>query len=124
MIDSHAVAYRQLPAEEWGKLHPIYAEQGANLPLVGANEILVAESNRKVIGMWAVNLLFHAGPSWVHPDWRNRGISTELGKGMDDIVRNFGGREYFNFPSNEASARVSEKLGFELTGWQVRRRKV
>lgn len=117
-----AVAYRRLQSEEWEKLRPVYASQGAELPSPEYNGAIVAEVDGQIVGMNGLNLIIHAGPLWVHPDWRRLGIATRMGQELDALIKGLGEAGYYSFPSNRNSEAIMQKLGMERLDWTVYRR--
>ncbi len=113
---------RRLPKDEWERLGPIYAAQGGPLGHSEQNEAIIAEMGAEIVGMWALNLVPHAGPLWVAPGWRGHGIAQNMGKVLDNIAQGLGVEGYFSFPSNPDSVRVMERLGMTFLPWKVYKR--
>jgi GNAT superfamily N-acetyltransferase len=116
------VTFRQLPADEWEKLREVYRGQSDDLPPAGQNTAIVAEVDGQIIGMWGVNLVVHAGPLWVDPAWRGKGISDQMGTQVEELVRKLGASGYLMFPSNAGAEKVATRLGLEQPGWKVYRK--
>jgi len=106
----------------WARLAPIYLSQGDVLPSAEQNRAIIAEENGKIVGMCGINLVAHVGPLWVDPDRRGQGLAHGMTQAAEDLIRKLGGRGYLMFPSNEASRRVTEKMGLEAVDWKVYRR--
>lgn len=113
------VTCRQLPAEEWDRLETIYRQQSDALPEAAQNTAIVAECDGRIVGMWGINLVAHAGPLWVDPEWRGKGVSDQMNAALNELLRDAGAKGYLMFPSNEASEKVAVRVGLTLTGWKV-----
>ena len=120
-METTPVTYRQISPDEWGRLQEIYRENGAELPEAERNTAIVAEVAGRVVGMWGINLVIHAGPLWVDPEWRGKGVSDGMSKALDALVRPLASG-YLMFPSNAASERVARRIGLEEMNWKVFRR--
>ena len=110
-MGSQTVEIRQLPPEEWARLTEIYQSQADQLPPSEHNTAIVAEIQGRIVGMFGINLIAHAGPIWVDPEWRGTGISQRMGAALDELIRNSGGKGYLMFPSNRGSELVAIRLG-------------
>ncbi len=112
----------RLPKQEWARLEPAYAAQGGPLGHEAQNEAIVADAGGEIVGMWALNLVPHAGPLWVAPEWRGRGIAQAMGAALDPVAQGLGMPGYFAFPSNMGAVHVMEKLNMEALPWKVYKR--
>ncbi len=112
---------RQLLPEEWQRLLPFYLEQGASLP--PPETAVIAEYKGHIVGLFALNVLLHAGPVWVAREWRGQGISDRMGQQLDELARATAFPGYLMLPSNPHSARLAVRLGLEPTGCSVYQRK-
>jgi GNAT superfamily N-acetyltransferase len=110
---------RRLPPEEWEKLRSAYASQGAELPPPEQNTAIVAEADGKIVGLWGINLTVHAGPLWVDPEWRGKGVPDAMSGSLDELIRSFGGRGYLMFPSNKGSEQVAVRMGLRPVNWKI-----
>ncbi len=70
---AEALTYEMLPKEQWEKLIPIFEEQGWYLPHPALAEAsVVHDENGNIVGMFQLQLVSHAGPMWVSPEWRGK----------------------------------------------------
>jgi predicted N-acetyltransferase YhbS len=72
------VTYRVLPAEEWGKVLPVYEEMGEPLPIPERTVMYVAEHDTEVVGYIAGQIVVCVSPLWVKPEYRGQGIAEKL----------------------------------------------
>ncbi len=113
---------RMLPDAEWEKARPIYEAHGDKLPELGSGQIIVAEADGQIIGLWGVNMVLHAGPLWVAPEFRRMGVADEMGKAVDAMAQGLGAKGYLMFPSNRGAVAVAERMHLTPTEWVVYRR--
>ncbi|MCE5309637.1 MAG: GNAT family N-acetyltransferase [Acidobacteriales bacterium] len=113
------VTVRHIPPEEWERLRGTYEQQGDTLPRAEQNTAIVAEVDGKIVGMWGINLLIHAGPLWVDPEWRGKGVPDQMGVALDELVKNAGGKGYLMFPSNKGSEQVAVRMGLKPAAWKI-----
>jgi RimJ/RimL family protein N-acetyltransferase len=118
----HVVTYRQLPEAEWPRLREAYAGLGGEVPSADLKTAVVAEFEGKIIGLTGIDLVVHAGPRWVAPHWRRRGIALEMGRKVDEVLKAGGAEGYLVFPSNPASEGLCQRLGLEKLPWSVYKR--
>ena len=116
------VICRQLPAAEWEKLTEVYRSQSDELPPAEQNTAVVAEVDGRIVGMWGLNLVLHAGPLWVAPEWRGKGVSDQMGAAVEQLARNLGAKGYLMFPSNEHAERAAARAGLTPAQLKVYRK--
>jgi GNAT superfamily N-acetyltransferase len=117
-----ALTCRQLPPEEWSNLADIYRAQADELPQAEQNTAIVAEVDGRIVGMWGLNLIAHAGPLWVDPEWRGQGVPDRMGHALDELVKRLGGKGYLTFPSHRGAEEAMIRLGLTPTTWKVFKR--
>jgi len=79
----------------------------------------VAEANGAIIGTSVASLhgsVAWIGMVWVHPDWRRRGVGTELTRAAIDATDSVGCRTLV-LVATEAGRPLYEGIGFEVQTW-------
>lgn len=109
--------------KEFGLVSDIYLEQGVDLPDPEFTKAItiMENSNDKVIGMLATEIICHVGNLWVHPFYRRRGIATELFKETESRLFE-PPATYLSFPSTSISKHICDKLKMGKLDWEIRRR--
>lgn len=69
---------RILPTEEWGRLGS--AEITELLPHVQPQQaaVVVVEDGDRIVATWTVVRIVHLEGAWIHPDYRNPGVTRRL----------------------------------------------
>lgn len=116
------VICRQLPATEWEKLTDIYRAHSDELPPAEQNTAVVAEVDGRIVGLWGLNVVLHAGPLWVAPEWRGRGVSDQMGAAIEKLAHDLGSKGYLMFPSNQHAERAAARAGLTPVDWKVYRK--
>src|SRR6266478_2761085 len=72
-MDHQPLIYRKLPAEEWGRLKPLFEFLDAFLPdSIAAQAAVVETSTGSIVGLQMCQLVAHAEPHWQAPEYRGR----------------------------------------------------
>jgi GNAT superfamily N-acetyltransferase len=83
--------------------------------------VATAFDDDKVVGIFAMQYMNHAGQLWVDEAYRRQGIAKQLGLLLETLPFTEGS-SYLMFPSNPASEAVARSLGLEKMNLQVWRR--
>jgi len=116
--------YRFLKAEDREQLSAIFTAENGQLPEGPTFTAIVAEDPEgKIVGFWGLELMAHAGPLWIHPDYRGTGIWRKLHAALNLIFRgspkNHG---YYVFSKSPKTDHMFRALGLEETGMKVFRK--
>lgn len=72
-MKNETLIYRKLPAEEWGRLKPLFEFLDAFLPdSIAAEAAVVENSTGSIVGFQMMQLIAHAEPAWQAPEYRGR----------------------------------------------------
>lgn len=118
-MERSSVTCRRIPPEEWHRLREVYESNGMPLPPAERNSGVIAEVDGQIVGHQGLHTLLHAGPLWVAPEWRGRGVSDGMNFEIERIVREMGASAYFMFPSNAQSENAVRRFGLSKLPWQV-----
>lgn len=114
---------RLLAKEELHKLRPFFKRNGSQSDPRNFLSAAVAQlSDETIVGMLGFELIPHLGPLEVIEPYRGNGIAVQLYRTIEDQFTKVPGSGYYTFPSNDASRRVSEKLGLIKLDWEVWKR--
>jgi ribosomal protein S18 acetylase RimI-like enzyme len=75
-----------------------------------------------IVGMLGFELIPHAGPLWVKPEFRRNGLAVALYQMIESQLSQNHGTGYYTFMSNDASKALAQKLGLEKLPWEVWKR--
>lgn len=110
---------RRLPPEDWHLLGERYAAHGEALPPPESTTAVVAELAGKIVGMFGLNMLAHAGPMEVDADFRGHGVAQNMGAEIERLAAELGAKGLIMLPSTPESQAVAERLGFTRMPWSV-----
>lgn len=116
------IAFRELRADEWERLRPIYEENGDTLPSPESNAAFIAEADGKIIGLFGLNLVAHAGPVWVDAEWRGKRIADEMAQQLMKAAEAAGAKGFLMFPSNPQSESLAKRMGLVPVAVKVYKR--
>jgi hypothetical protein len=85
---------------------------------VGNNEMIpglciasALKEDSRIIGFANVRVVCHAGGSYVHPDYRLRGLSYRLRESLENALREEKVTRYFAIPGNDFERDLFRKYG-------------
>jgi len=109
---------RLINPEDWQDLAAVFAAEGGRLPdpeSTGA----IAFDEKGLAGFWAVQLAVHAGPLWIRPDLRGRGLWRKLHAVIDGLFQKRPGSGYYSFSGSRKVEAIFQKLGYKDLGYTV-----
>ncbi len=71
-------------------------------------KIIRASEGDQTIGHLGVDLFVHAGPIWIHRDYRRAGVAKALYRHLEENCDS----QFFTFPSNEAAIALMRSLNY------------
>lgn len=103
---------RVLEPEEFYLLEPLI-EAGAP-PLDPDWSRVIAsidQDSGQIVGFIALQMILHAEPIVIKPEFREQGLWRELAEFTDGYLRTIGVRGIYNQPTNEKAEAICEKMG-------------
>ena len=107
------VTFRSLDKEEYLKLKPLLDQQGWTLPYPEMTAVIVAEYQGEIVGFGVTQLVPHAEPMWVHPDWRNTGLAVMLNQKLVTLMESSGLKAWIIVAPSAALAMYCRKMGLK-----------
>ena len=105
------ITYRWLTPEEIQTLEPIFIENGGDLPDLKFSAFVGALTDEgQIVGFHALQLVPHAEPMWVDPEFRTKVNWREFQRQIESVLE---GGEYYIFPGNERIAKLCKRGGME-----------
>ncbi len=102
---------RRLPAQEWDRLLPLpFAARG--LPSPELTQVVVAEVDGEIVGVWAAMTAVHLDGLWVAPGHRGTTLAGRLLKEMKTLLAEYRISTVFTIISTEAVMALAYKAGF------------
>lgn len=114
-----ALLTRVLPPEEYCRLQGHSHLPGGQLPLPEMSSIVVLEDGIEIVGFWMLNLVPHVEPIWIDPRYRRSMAAGKLWRGMRALLDAVPVRKALCLLDNSEIAGYVQRLGFQLTGYQV-----
>lgn len=115
---AEALKYEMLPKDQWEKLIPIFEEQGWFFPHPGLAEAsVVHDENGNIVAFLCLQLVAHAEPMWVAPEWRGKVDFIEMVKVLGGWVqKSMGenplvGKGFLILATNPAIEKVARMAG-------------
>jgi hypothetical protein len=107
-----AIKYRFLNPDEFERLRPIFDENEGDLPNPMLTAIYAAFNDAdEIVGFHCLQLVPHAEPMWIHPDYRAKVNWREFQNGIESLFEKAEGGSYYIFPSNERVAKMCKRGG-------------
>lgn len=105
------IKYRWLTPEEAQTLKPIFDENDGAFPSPELSLFCGAiNDDEEIIGFHVIQLVPHAEPMWVNPEYRAKVNWREFQKMIEGILQ---GGDYFIFPGDERIAKLCKRGGME-----------
>jgi len=105
------ITYRWLEPQEVESLRAIFDVNGGELPDPKLSAIYGALNDEgKVVGFHVVQLVPHAEPMYVEPEYRAKVNWREFQRGVESVMQ---GVEYYIFPSDDRVAKLCKRGGME-----------
>ena len=108
------ITYRYLEKEEYVKVVPVFME--AHSEISPTMRIYVGEENGEIVSFQCLHQVWHAGPVWVKPELRGRGLWTLMQRSFEGTLPAGFGFYQFGTTENESQLR---RLGLRPLGWTV-----
>jgi|SRR5688572_27103858 len=106
------IKYRWLTQEEFPLLAPVFAEQDAALPNPLLSAVFAAFNDaEELVGFHVLQLVPHAEPMWIHPEYRAKVNWREFQRGIESLFDHAEGGTYFIFPGDERIAKLCKRGG-------------
>ena len=106
------IKYRWLAPNEFSLLVPVFAEYEAELPNPALSAVYGAFNDaQELVGFHVVQLMPHAEPMWIHPNYRAKVNWREFQKGVESLFDKDAGGCYFIFPSDDRVAKLCKRGG-------------
>jgi hypothetical protein len=109
------IDYILLPRHEWGKVLPIFEENGVGLPQMGM--IAAAVDGNKVGAFLCLQPQYHTEPLWIDPLYRGRVNFLSLQKALGSQLPQ--GTEYYVFAPNEKISGMAALGGMQEKKYRV-----
>lgn len=114
---------RVIKADEWEKIRGVFEQEGGKLPNPHFSTAIVAEDEGEIVGFWCLELVPHAGPLYVSPIYRGKGLHKELMAEMEKKLMNHQrGTGFYVFSDTERTDHICEQAGMKEMGWKVWKR--
>lgn len=114
---------RMLNRDELFKLKKFYKEFDCPSNLKNLFTASVVQTiDERIVGMLGFELVPHAGPLYIDPNYRGQGLAIQLYKTIESNISKEPGTGYYTFPSNEISIKIAQKLGLEKLPCEVWKR--
>lgn len=112
------MTYRPVEARDYDQIKDIYEAERGVIPPPGCFGGIVALDGDRVVGYWGAEVVLHAGPLWVAPEYRNKRVWYALGKHLQKF---FKGRvpAILSFSKSDRSSHIFKTLGMTDTGMTV-----
>jgi hypothetical protein len=108
------MTYRFLADGESSKVAHIFSEMGCDIPSV--MRIFVGEENGEIVSFQCLHQVWHAGPVWVKPEMRGKGLWAEMQSIFEkQLPAGFG---FYQFGTAENESQLC-RLGLKPLGWTV-----
>ena len=114
---------RLLRRTEWELLKPIFDEQGGNMPNASAIAA-VAMDEKGLAGFWTLQMMWHAGPLWIRPDLRGKGLWRRLHTCIHRLFIQHAGTGYYSFSGEPRMEHVFTELGYTKLPYTLWKREV
>ena len=110
---------RLIKPEEWAALEKVFLEEGGQMPDPAASTAAVAFDERGLAGFWTLQRCWHAGPLWVRPDLRGKGLWRKLHAAIDALFSRRKGSGYYSFSGEPKVEAIFRDLGYRDLGYTV-----
>lgn len=111
---------RPLQADEYPLAAPIFAAQGGSLPDPELSTIIGAfDDENALVGLWTLQVTYHAGPLWIDPAHRGTRLWQKLHEVMCIAFREMGGTGFYSFAGSPQMGHVFDVLGYKDLGYRV-----
>ena len=108
-----AVTFRTLRADEYEKLKPLLIESKWVLPYPDMSAVVVGEYQDKIVCFTVTQLVPHAEPHWIDPEWRGSGLSELMINEAVRMMENSGLHSWVVVAPTEDAARLCRKQGMK-----------
>jgi len=103
---------RLIRPEEWAQLAPIFEQEGGRLPDPSRATAAVAFDEKGLAGFWTLQQMYHAGPLWIRPDLRGKGLWRKLHAVIDGLFHRQPGTGYYSFAGEPKVEAIFRQLGY------------
>lgn len=79
------IEYGFVSPEDYPILEPIFKAYGGQVPDPTISRIAIASFNGEIIGFYCLQLIAHAEPMWIKPEFRGSRVNIKLAKMIDDL---------------------------------------
>lgn len=108
--DSGLVHYRFVAPEDYSILEPVFKAYGSEVPDPKLSRIACASLNGEIIGFYCLQLVAHAEPMWIKPDFRGSTVAARLIQMINEQRQD---KRAYVVCDTEESQRMCEKLGLK-----------
>lgn len=108
------ITIRFLEPEEYSKINHFFDNEG--VPRLDPNWSKVVAAltpEGEVVGIMCLQLVAHAEPIVIKPDFRKQGLSDQMAQMLDGYVMGVGLPGLYTQPTNPLAVAICEKMGFE-----------
>lgn len=108
------ITYRWLSPDEAETLRTVFEENGGDMPRPDLSAIYGAFTDEgQLVGFHVLQLVPHAEPMWIHPEWRAKVNWRKFQEGIETLFDKQSGGEYYIFPGDERIAKLCKRGGME-----------
>jgi len=99
-----------LDPEDYHRLTPIFEENEGALPLPSISQIAVVEreDTNEIVGFYVFQLIPHAEPMWIHPDFRSSGVWVQLASMIEPLTNR---RDTYIIATTPQTIAMCDRLG-------------
>lgn len=109
--ETMTVTYRDLENQECKELIPALEQAGFSLPYPETSVPIVAEVDGRIVGFGIAQLVPHAEPIHVLPEWRGAGIAEELSRRVIAKLVESGHDKFCALATNAFAEKLCEANG-------------
>lgn len=115
--------YRVVEERDFAEIDKIYAAEGIVPPTQQFKSGVVATTEAgRIVGYWGFTLLPHAGPLWIHPEYRGMGMWRKLNSALDKELNGGPGTGYYCLTDSPKTEHIFEEVGMKPSGYKVYRK--
>ena len=108
---------RELPAEEWSLVEPIFVFNGTRLPHKETARIFVAERGGDLVGMAVMQMVPHLEPIWIEKGKGEHALRGLIHMAEASLEKGSG--DYYAFSTTLEVGRLCEAFGMTHVPWVI-----
>ena len=105
--------------KNWRDLEPIFRSEGGRMPESHNATGVAAYDENGLAGFWVLQMVWHAGPLWIRPDLRGKGLWRRLHAALHILFDKKPGSGYYSFSGDERMDHVFAELGYRNLNYKV-----